>query len=802
MRKRPLFLFACVFLIGLAYQRYQHLGLLVVFVLVLLYEMYFGIKHKNIKKAAGRSAILLSAFLLGMIHMYKEEDFRDAYMSKIEDGEQITIWGEIRKIENTDYGIRMILSDSYISLNEEKIPCNDIMVYTSSNHFHVGEIHKITGQLNMFEKARNQGNFDSFVFYQSQKIDFSVNEESHVLMGKNSNSFKELLLGLKERIKKVYDNSLQANAAGFFTGMILGDKTNLDDTLKDLFARGGISHILAISGLHVSIIGRGFYSQLRKRKVGFDIAGVLAGMLLLAYCYMVGSGMSAVRAVGMMLIYFLGQYIGRSYDMLNALGAICVVLLWENPFLLEYSGFWFSVTALIGVGFVGNVFSHLVDEKQGDHGGVKGFLNDMEGNFCMSFGITLSTLPVVACCYYEIPLYSSLVNFVVLPLLTPIFCLALLGGLIGVWIPWLAKILLIPCSWGLLFYEWVCSTIEKLPWASIICGEPKIEVMVLYYVILFSGVSMLAYIRKDRQNRMARSDKKTILRKERFWILSLSILCLLLVIYPKQKLCEITFLDVGQGDGIYISAGDGITMFIDGGSSNVKGVGEYRILPFLKAKGVSSIDYWFVSHADSDHISGLMEVLESGYEISCLVLAEACPKDENYKSLVEKAAENEIEVLSMQVGDIIKTQNTKMTCVYPFINQVEDRNDASLVLEFECYGDYKALFTGDISTEVEEQLVKEGSLREVDLYKAAHHGSNHSNSKLLLEAVCPETVVVSCSATNNYGHPGEEAVERLKSVGADVYYTMESGQVTIFLTQNGEKGCFKVKKMLDTVFLV
>lgn len=243
MRKRPLFLFACVFLNGLAYQRYGHIGLLVFLIVVLLYEVYFGIKHKNIKKAAGRSAILLSAFLLGMIHMYKEEDFRDAYMSKIEDGEQITIWGEIRKIENTDYGIRMILSDCYISLNEENISCNDVMVYTSSNHFHVGEIHKITGQLNMFKKARNHGNFDSFAFYQSQKIDFSVQEEAHVLLGTNKNIFYENLLDLKERIKKVYTNSLEEKAAGFFSGMILGDKTNLDDALKDLFALGGISHV-------------------------------------------------------------------------------------------------------------------------------------------------------------------------------------------------------------------------------------------------------------------------------------------------------------------------------------------------------------------------------------------------------------------------------------------------------------------------------------------------------------------------------------------------------------------------------
>lgn len=767
MRKRPLFLFACVFLNGLAYQRYGHIGLLVFLIVVLLYEVYFGIKHKNIKKAAGRSGILLSAFLLGMIHMYKEEDFRDAYMSKIEDGEQITIWGEIRKIENTDYGIRMILSDCYISLNEENISCNDVMVYTSSNHFHVGEIHKITGQLNMFKKARNHGNFDSFAFYQSQKIDFSVQEEAHVLLGTNKNIFYENLLDLKERIKKVYTNSLEEKAAGFFSGMILGDKTNLDDALKDLFALGGISHVLAISGLHVSIIGRGFYSQLRKRQFGFGSAGVLAGILLLAYCFMVGNGMSAVRAVGMMLIYFWGQYIGRSYDMLNALGAMCIILLWDNPFLLEYSGFWFSVTALIGVGFVGNAFSQQISFGKG---------------LWMSLGITLTTLPVVAYCYYEIPLYSPVVNFIVLPLLTPIFCLALLGGLLGMWIPWLARILLIPCGWGLMFYEWICSAVEKLPGASIICGVPKMEVVVLYYAILFLAVARMERVRKGNENKKEVKDKKITARREKILILSLGIVCLLFIIYPKEKPCEITFLDVGQGDGIYISAGDGTTFFIDGGSSSIDNVGKYRILPFLKSKGITCIDYWFVSHADNDHISGLIEILEDGYDVGYLVMSKYAPQDENLDKLLAVSEACDVDVIYMDAGDQIVSESTVFTCLYPWNDLVIDKNEASMVINANI-GGYNALFAGDISSEVERVLLEEDVVEDIYFYKASHHGSKYSNSKSFLEVLKPEVSVISCSENNNYGHPGKETIENIEAVGSEVYYTMENGQVSFLLLQ-------------------
>lgn len=754
MRKRPLLLFACVFLIGLTFQRYDSLALIILLLLIVGREIFVGVKHRKIRKMAGRSVLLLSAFILGMTHMQKEEDFRNAYMSKLEDGSDVTVWGEIIKIENTDYGIRMILSDSYISLKEEQMPCNDIMVYASSNHFQVGEIHKITGQLNMFEVARNTGNFDSRVFYQSQKIDFSVWIDSNILLGRKENVIRDALLFLKEEMSDVYTSSMDEKAAGFFMGMILGDKTNLDKEIKDLFELGGISHILAISGLHVSIIGRGLYSKLRKRRVGFVVSSMVSGVLLLAYCYMVGNSMSAVRAVGMMCIFFLGQCLGKSYDMLNALGVMCVILLWENPFLIEYSGFWFSVMALVGVGFVGNALSQQI--KKGKR-------------LWMSIGITLSTLPIVACCYYEIPAYSSLVNFIVLPILTPIFCIALFSGIIGIVFPRLAYILLIPCGWMLEFYEWLCTMVGRLPGASIITGKPSVQIIVIYYIVLLVGVLLL--------------------KRWRSWAaIGVCICCLLLIIYPKDKPFEITFLDVGQGDGIYISAGDGTTYFIDGGSSSVDSVGEYRILPFLKSKGIAAIDYWFVSHVDSDHISGLLEIIESGYEIKHLVVSKHAPEDEMSLELFYAAQSYGIEVLKIDAGEKIVSENASFMCLYPWNESNQDRNEASLVLELEVNNGmgFRVWFAGDISSETERVLREEGVADTVWLYKASHHGSKYSNSKEILEVLQPEVCVVSCSENNNYGHPAEEAIANMEAEGSQVYYTMKSGQVTIIY--NRKKG--------------
>ncbi len=748
---------ACVFLTGLAYQRFSIRWSAIISAIFILLEWWIGSRTESFKKAAGRSIILLSAFFLGIFHMQRAEDFRAAYMSKMIDGGQITVWGECVQVENTEYGKRGFLSDCYIRLDRETMPCNDIVVYTSEGQFQIGRIHKIDGKVNMFSTARNEGNFDACRYYQSLKIDFAVDAEEISLLDEESvGNIRTRLSIFRDKISRVYNTCLSEKAAGFYQAMVLGDKLDLDEHLKDLFLIGGISHILAISGLHVSILGKGLYRVLRKRGISFGVAGISAGILLSFYSVMVGSSTSTLRAVGMMICMFLAQWIGRSYDMLNSLGLMVLYLLWENPFLIENTGFWFSITALLGVGIIG-------DRLQG---------------IWMSLGITLATIPVTALSYYEIPIYSPLVNVIVLPLLSPIFILAIAGGLLGVWGMSfnVISILLTPCEWLLAFYECICEMVGKLPGASLICGKPEAWQVAIYYVLLLLGGYVLNVLKQCKK-----------LKERKIVMVVLLLLCALCIFFPKEKPFEISFLDVGQGDGIYISDGSDASFFIDGGSSNIEAVGEYRILPFLKSKGISKIDYWFVSHLDMDHISGLLEILESEYPVQHIVLSEHCSKGRNYKKLKTLTEKTNTEIVFIKVGHKIVSNNIEITCIAPWESE-EDENESSLVLyvkrkENTNSASFDAIFAGDISSEKEKQLCESGVFVDIDLFKANHHGSNYSNSTELLCALQPEYIVVSCSEWNRYGHPGKKAVERMKACGAKVFYTMEDGQITFPLIQ-------------------
>lgn len=832
MRKRPITLLACMFLTGILW---KWTGLILSLGIgLLLYFYATPWKERGIRFAvlvAGMPVMLL----LGALCVEKQDAFRSVYLSVLEEGQSVRLAGKINRVEEKTNCFYYYLTDCSVEQSDHLMPCNDVLAYVSSDDYSVGQILILQGTISLFDEATNEGQFDSRAFYRSQKIDFGVWVDSVERVEGKSDRFRVWLS--RVRVELGIPLSRYADDDGVLSAMLLGDKTSLDSEIRSLYQKSGIAHVLAISGLHISLLGMALYRLLRHRcGLTYLWAGIVAASFLVAYTLMTGNAVSARRATGMLIVYLVADLLGRSYDMLSALSLIVILLLWENPFLVTNSGFQFSVAAVVGIGVGQGVLVPRVGswkvvygrrKKQDDVvrcdaakcdvakrdaakcdaerirmqnlvDWMKHWMDKCLPGMMISLSIQFFTLPLVAYYYYEIPVYAILLNIPVLALIPYVLGLAVFGSLTGqiAFLQPLSFALCRVCGWVLHGYRWLCDASLLLPGARMITGKPSEVRVVVYYGLLGAFYYVLWCGMKKKQRQMctkgAQAEKQEWIRSWFGFGLGLVLVLLLTFLFVRGKPeFELDILDVGQGDAIYLCASDGTNFMIDGGSTDVKKVGTYRILPFLKAKAIRKVDYWFVSHTDEDHISGLVEVMESGYAVGTLVLAEAQKEDEKAHRLAELAQKNGIRVCYMKAGDVLGTRKEdvvnernraetfRIECLYPTNNNdSEDVNDRCLVLYYEDEN-FSAFFGGDISSEVEEQLVSAGKCRQTDVLKASHHGSKYSNSDVLLHALHPRLTIASAGKKNRYGHPSPEAIARVGESGSAFYSTIDYGRIRV-----------------------
>ena len=374
-------------------------------------------------------------------------------------------------------------------------------------------------------------------------------------------------------------------------------------------------------------------------------------------------------------------------------------------------------------------------------------------------------LPIVTNMYYQTPVLSIFLNLLILPLMPVLLGLGLVAGLLGLFYMPVASVLLNICHIFIYLFEIIASIFSKVPFSNVIVGHHSIFRLITYYIFLLFVIHILDIKR-------------------------LFILCMAITIVgatwfvPGFHSFEIDILDVGQGDGIFIDSGDGVTFFIDGGSTSSDAVGKYTLLPFLKYKGASSIDYWFVSHTDLDHVSGLIELLESGYAIHSIVFSADIPDGETLAQILSLAKENNTNVLYMKQGDSCGTKHLRFKCLYPDAGIASDDINAlslSLLLEYDKNKDgtpeFTGFFGGDLGANQERQIASSGRVGHVNLLKVSHHGSRFSSDSEFLEVLSPDMAVISCAKKNMYGHPSAEAIERLEAETNNIYYTMNSGRI-------------------------
>lgn len=719
-----------------------------------------------------------------------------------ESGEQaVTLSGQLKQMEHQNGITRMYLnhltcdsSQSKLYSQLQEFPQAECICYLketipaeeeegSRAATGIGRRLTVTGRIGLFSGASNPGEFDYQAYLSSERILFGIWDTRVISAEGSANPLMEGLARIRGYGGKILAHFLPEADAGVFKAMLLGDRTGISEEDSILFRQSGTAHILAISGLHISLIGMGVYSLLRVLHTPVCIGRPVCCLFVLCYGLMTGMSGSAVRAVSMFMIRQNGERVGRSYDVLTALSMTAAVLLTFRPLSVYQSGFWLSFLAILGIACLKPALEQIFGK------GRNGFFRKCRSAFYAGFAVTLTTLPVILYSYYEYSPYALFINLLVLP---AVGIAAVCGGgvlILGMLPGNVAAIPAAVCRGVLVVLRTVLRGVLKLPGALIIFGRPAIWQIMVYGVFLLLFLIYASYV-----SRRIEFKKKNMKRKV-LGILCLALTLTMLLIRPYTGL-TITVLDVGQGDGICIELGGGRAVLIDGGSSDQSKLAHYRLIPYLKSRGIHTVEAVFLTHLDRDHISGILELLAEpeGIAVERIGMSAGVVRDEAWQELIKAAGEAGAEIFYLQSGDICSLGVASLICLYPDVEQAEggamfetealpdtaDRNAASMILLL-SYGNFDALFTGDADETGEwEALLRIPEGITCEFLKIAHHGSASSSGEAFLEKLKPQFAVISCGLNNPYGHPSQQTLKRLACLKIPWITTAEHGAVSIW----------------------
>ncbi len=657
-----------------------------------------------------------------------------------------------------------------------------VVCYFDSKSVSTGMRLTMSGKLRQLDAARNPGAFDEYNYYMARKIRYKLDAPVVKSRDGTKRSVGVMLSKLRERLSGVYDKLFPESEAAIIKSIILGDKSELDDDIVQLYQTAGIYHILCVSGLHIGILIF-LLDMLLSRYMSRKKSAFVTIILIALYCVLTGGSVSVVRASLMGGVILGGRILNRDSDLIASVSFSCIALLFYEPLYILDIGFQLSFASAFGIAFLTEPFLRILSKLMQKNGLFSVVLNSerFRGLLAVTAAVTLSTAAVVDYYYFFVTPYSILVNIIIIPTAVLIVTLGMLTGLCGlVFLP-AAYVLAAPAFIILLFYRVVCEFFVSLPFSLILTGSCGLAAV----FVIFALIVAFAYVFTLRGKRFVRG---CIL----LGVATLGFLAAGVVAQFMPKPFSITMLDVGQGDSFVIEK-DNTAIVIDGGGkifggSDSDNTGMKVLLPYLQYRGIRRLDAVFVSHVDYDHAKGITE-LAAHMDIGRLYMpggVDVFGDNSMYMQLTSLVPAENRELL--QAGDTLEWRGIEIQCVYPkelsgSNAAIIDTNDASLVLHF-GNDDMSVLFTGDIGKADEDKVLKyaaaDGYNIRADVLKVAHHGSKGSSGDGFIKAVAPRVAIVSTGRGNSYGHPSAETVDTLGKYGAELYNTADYGAVRVY----------------------
>lgn len=363
----------------------------------------------------------------------------------------------------------------------------------------LGQTIIVKGTLMIPRTPGNPGEFNQRAYYLGENIQYILKKGVlKEICGKDSIYLEKL-----ERFRMKLEGSIERGIrnpkeVGVFQAIFLGNKRNLEDEVKELYQVGGVAHILAISGMHITLLGFTIHKGMRKIGITPILASCFSSIILVTYGIMTGLGTSTKRALFMFLLYLYSEVVQRTYDMRSALAFSGLVILLENPYQLYQASFLLSFAAMLGIIYLYPMVCELFRIKR-----------KISKSIGVTFSITLATLPITLYFFYEIPLYTIIINIIFLPLVGLMMMSGIIGSFVGLLCEKGGKIFMTPCDYILEFFRKILQVVIKLPKSVLIVGQPQLWQIYSYYALLLLFSIVYYFLKKYKEIDRKKEDHQT-----------------------------------------------------------------------------------------------------------------------------------------------------------------------------------------------------------------------------------------------------------------------------------------------------
>lgn len=620
-----------------------------------------------------------------------------------------------------------------------------------------GDLIEIKGEYSAPEVARNYKGFDYSQYLKTLNIYGTIKvEESKII---NKNQLSPILISINNIKEKMIDNAnrnMPKRTANLLLGILIGERDNIQEDIIESFRTANLSHILAVSGAHTSYIILGITYLISKSKTPKRIGYIITIIILLIFIIITGASYSVVRACIMAIVVIGAKICYRKENFFTSICISLIIILIQNPFAINDIGLKLSFMGTAGIVIfnksITNFFIKLKIKQK------------IAEALSVTFSAQLMIMPITILNFNTISLTFFISNILASPLLGIIIIFGFISIFISSILNPISKILFLILHIFLELLILVSKVTEKIPGSSILVKTPNILFAIVYYILIL----FFNYFFVIKQNPTRRFHKKIIkiitiknIKNTVKVIVVVFLIMLLLtrivrIINPTLK---IYFIDVGQGDSTLIVTPKNKKILIDGGEEKTNVLFQY-----LLDRRINKIDYIIISHFDSDHCNGLIEIIEK-MRVENIVMSKQSKESEEYKKILEIIKQKNIKVSSVKAEDkIIIEKNLYIKILNPAEKfEFQDLNNNAIVAKL-VYKNFSMLFTGDIEKAEESLAKKYKNELKSTILKVAHHGSKTSTSEEFLKYVEPQIALIGVGKNNEFGHPNQITIERLKSI--------------------------------------